>query len=88
LRDNRSLAIVGKADSIGAWDVFKAVPMCEHNYNEWIVDIDASTLKENKLEFKFAAIDNDDDTNTLWEAGFNREIDLKILLMEMLCVLS
>ncbi len=77
LRDNRSLAIVGKSDSIGAWDVFKAVPMCEHNYNEWIVDIDASTLKENKLEFKFAAIDNDDDTNTLWEAGFNREIDLK-----------
>lgn len=77
LRDNRSLAIVGKSDSIGAWDVFKAVPMCEHNYNEWIVDIDASTLKENKLEFKFAAIDNDDDTNTLWEAGFNREIDLE-----------
>lgn len=77
LRDNRSLAIVGKSDSIGAWDVFRAVPMCEHNYNEWIVDIDASTLKENKLEFKFAAIDNDDDTNTLWEAGFNREIDLK-----------
>ena len=77
LRDNKSLAIVGKDASLGAWDVFKAIPMCEHNYNEWIVDIDASTLKENKLEFKFAAIDNDDDTNTLWEAGFNREIDLK-----------
>ena len=77
LRDNRSLAIVGKADCIGAWDVFKAVPMCEHNYNEWVVDIDASRLKDNKLEFKFAAIDNDDNKNTLWETGFNRQIDLE-----------
>lgn len=76
LRDNKSLAIVGKDASLGAWDVFKAIPMCEHNYNEWVIDIDASTLKYNKLEFKFAAIDNDNNQNTLWETGLNREINL------------
>lgn len=79
LRDNKSLAIVGKANCIGAWDVFKAVPMCEHNYNEWVVDIDASALKDNKLEFKFAAIDKDDNKDTLWETGFNREIEIEEL---------
>ena len=79
LRDNKSLAIVGKANCIGAWNVFKAVPMCEHNYNEWVVDIDASALKDNKLEFKFAAIDKDDKKDTLWETGFNREIEIEEL---------
>ena len=75
LRDGEKLAIAGADNLLGAWDSKKALPMVQHNYNEWAVDINASHLQTNHLEFKFLAVDSKKD-QVLWETGFNRTIDL------------
>ena len=76
LRSTDRLCVVGKPKAMGAWDVFEALPMYEHNYNEWIVDLNVETLESDVLEFKFAAQDVADRHNALWESGMNREIHL------------
>lgn len=76
LRSTDRLCVVGKPKAMGAWDVFDALPMYEHNYNEWIVDLNVETLESDVLEFKFAAQDIADRHNALWESGVNREIHL------------
>ncbi|WP_315447783.1 4-alpha-glucanotransferase [Segatella salivae] len=76
LRSTDRLCVVGKPKAMGAWDVFDALPMYEHNYNEWIVDLNVETLESDVLEFKFAAQDVADRHNALWESGMNREIHL------------
>lgn len=76
LRSTDRLCVVGKPKAMGAWDVFEALPMYEHNYNEWIVDLNVETLESDVLEFKFAAQDTADRHNALWESGMNREIHL------------
>ena len=76
LRSTDRLCVVGKPKAMGAWDVFDALPMYEHNYNEWIVDLNVETLESDVLEFKFAAQDAADRHNALWESGMNREIHL------------
>ena len=76
LRSTDRLCVVGKPKAMGAWDVFEALPMYEHNYNEWIVDLNVETLESDVLEFKFAAQDAADRHNALWESGMNREIHL------------
>ncbi|MBF1531196.1 MAG: 4-alpha-glucanotransferase [Prevotella salivae] len=76
LRSTDRLCVVGKPKGMGAWDVFEALPMYEHNYNEWIVDLNVETLESDVLEFKFAAQDVADRHNALWESGMNREIHL------------
>ena len=76
LRSTDRLCVVGKPKAMGAWDVFEALPMYEHNYNEWIVDLNVETLESDVLEFKFAAQDAADRHNALWESGVNREIHL------------
>ena len=76
LRSTDRLCVVGKPKAMGAWDVFEALPMYEHNYNEWIVDLNVVTLESDVLEFKFAAQDVADRHNALWESGMNREIHL------------
>ena len=76
LRSTDRLCVVGKPKAMGAWDVFEALPMYEHNYNEWIVDLNVEMLESDVLEFKFAAQDAADRHNALWESGMNREIHL------------
>ena len=44
LRGQR-LAVVGSCEALGAWDVGRAIPMIQQNYNEWIVDLRAETLR-------------------------------------------
>ncbi len=63
LRSNERLAIVGNDKGMGGWDVSKALPMYEHNYNEWVADIDASKLNGRNLEFKFITIAQKDVCN-------------------------
>ena len=76
LSDKQRLAVTGNEDVLGGWDVFKAIPMVEHNYNEWIVDIDVTKLKSNIIYFKFLAVDVHDRADVLWEDCMNRRVEL------------
>jgi 4-alpha-glucanotransferase len=76
LRANERLAVVGREDVLGAWNVKKAIPMSEHAVNEWTVDINATALEDNSMEFKFVALDSEDDVTPLWETCYNRLITL------------
>ncbi len=76
LRQGRSLGLIGSDDVLGAWNPLKLLPMTQHNYNEWVIDIDASHLQTNHLEFKFVACDSSTKELMEWETGMNRTIDL------------
>ena len=76
LSGKQRLMVVGNEESLGAWDVFKAVPMVEHNYNEWIADIDVTKLSGNVFSFKFVAVDVYDRADVIWEDRFNRRVEL------------
>ena len=45
LRRGARLVLTGAGKALGSWDVSRALPMTEHNYNEWIVDLDAASLE-------------------------------------------
>lgn len=79
LRDGEQLVMVGAEKALGAWDSNKAVPMTEHQNNEWVVDIDANLLRNSELEFKFAVCRHGHVEATAWEAGMNRTISLPAL---------
>ena len=72
LRIGQQLAIVGACDALGNWDTNKAIPMFEHEYHEWVVSLDASTLPQT-FEFKFVMLGID---LPLWEQGANRTVSL------------
>ena len=78
LRSNERLAIVGEPQSLGAWDVWKAVPMTEHECHEWVVSLDAAELPVERFEFKFIIINEADPSKAdiIWEQGANRSIDV------------
>ena len=76
LRGRERLVLVGSDLSLGAWNVADGVTMYEHNYNEWVADIDVTRLTGRTFEFKFVAVDVHDPGDLLWEDGMNRRIDL------------
>ena len=76
LRADERLALVGEDAVLGSWEAKKAVPMYEHNYNEWVVNIDATKLARPFMEFKFVVRDEEDDVTPLWEIGANRTVVL------------
>ena len=76
LRQEERLAIIGSDPVLGAWEIRKAVPMSEHNYNEWVVNLDATKLQTNPIEFKFVVLDEEDDVTPIWEGGCNRYVEL------------
>ena len=76
LRKEERLSIVGSPQQLGAWDIQKALPMTEHECNEWVVSLDANQLPEGPFEFKFIILDTEPDYTPLWEEGNNRCIDL------------
>ncbi len=76
LRSGESLAISGADDSLGAWNGAKVVPMTEHNYNEWVVDLDAEAFPDSKIEFKFAAVSAANSSLLMWETGLNRTVEV------------
>ena len=75
LRQAERLALVGGPELLGAWDILKAVPMTEHDCNEWVVSLDASQLPD-FFEFKFIILDMEPDYTAMWEECANRTIDL------------
>jgi 4-alpha-glucanotransferase len=74
LRSGQRLALVGEDALLGAWDVRKAIPMVEHNYNEWVVNIDATRLARPFIEFKFVVLGETGDGMPIWEDGMNRTV--------------
>ncbi len=65
------LVAAGENDELGCWNLEKAVPMTEHNYNEWVVDLDATAFAGRRVEMKFVAMGGE---KPLWETGHNREL--------------
>lgn len=76
LRGDDRLAVIGKGDGLGNWDTAKALLMTEHHFNEWVVDLDAAQLAEGKIEFKFIVLNTKNQQSSVWEAGYNRTIEL------------
>ena len=65
------LVAAGENDELGYWNLEKAVPMTEHNYNEWVVDLEATAFAGRRVEMKFVAMGGE---KPLWETGHNREL--------------
>jgi 4-alpha-glucanotransferase len=76
LRKGQRLTIVGDDNVLARWNVEKAVNMTQHNYNEWEIDLNAEQFATNHIEFKFVAIDDQNEMAPLWETGFNRAINI------------
>ena len=74
LRKGERLVAAGNVDTLGRWQPEHAVPMNEHNYNEWIADIDATGLGGQQVELKFVIVNEREDVQPLWEKGFNRTL--------------
>jgi len=79
LRADEVLAVTGDDLPIGEWKALEAVRMYEHNYNEWIIDFDVTKFTKPIIEFKFVALDSEDDVTPFWETGPNRVITLPTL---------
>ena len=79
LRLGERLAVVGADESLGAWEIDRALPMAEHEYHEWVVSLDADKFKSPHMEFKFLVLNGKDDIPHMWENSMNRTIDLPTL---------
>ena len=75
LREGQRLAVVGTQKALGEWNLDKALPMTLHNYCEWAVDIDASLLHDDSIEFKLV-VENGSGLVMMWECGCNRIITM------------
>ena len=85
LRKGEHLLVCGEHSHMGNWQPDYAIRMYEHNYNEWIADLDRETFGDRKeTELKFIA--TDDKGNTLWETGFNRKLALPEMKEGEVCI--
>lgn len=75
LRANERLGVVGGSDALGNWDARKALPMTEHECNEWVLSLDADRLPQT-FEFKFVSLSGE---APVWENGMNRVIALPVI---------
>ena len=69
------LAVVGSGKALKNWDANHAIEMVEHNYNEWIVDVNEADFPDHRMEFKFVVLNVDKGILPLWETGENRVIE-------------
>ena len=72
LRSGSRLALVGEDKALGRWNPDDAISMVEHNYNEWVADINVKDMKKEETEFKFIAFN--DKGGVDWETGMNRQL--------------
>ncbi|MCH4216455.1 MAG: 4-alpha-glucanotransferase [Prevotella sp.] len=79
LREGERLAVVGSGKALREWDATRAIEMVEHNYNEWIVDLDANDFPDRRIEFKFVVLNADKGISPLWETGMNRMIECPLV---------
>ncbi|WP_337567406.1 4-alpha-glucanotransferase [Prevotella sp.] len=83
-RKGDHLYIAGESSCLGNWHTDRALKMYEHNYNEWVADLDIEAFKEKVAELKFIA--TTDNGDVLWETGFNRKIEIPELKKGEACV--
>lgn len=74
LREGERLAVLGKGKALGDWDSPKSLNMTEHNYNEWVIDLNADDFPDRMIEFKFVSLDEEEDFTPMWETGMNRTV--------------
>ncbi len=67
------LAVCGNQKALGNWNPDKAVLMSDHNFPEWIAEIDASKLKF-PLEYKFILYNRKENRAECWENNPNRYV--------------
>ena len=79
LRSFERLAVVGNLDVLGVWNINKALAMTEQQHNEWVIDINASSFIGEKIEFKFVAINTQNQSLSLWETENNRSLSIPIV---------
>ena len=72
LRSGSRLALVGEDKVLGRWNPDDAISMVEHNYNEWVADINVKEMKKEETEFKFIAFNEKGGVD--WETGMNRQL--------------
>ena len=85
LRKGEHLLVCGEHNNMGNWQPDYAIRMYEHNYNEWVTDLDREAFGDRKeTELKFIA--TDDKGNTLWETGFNRKLALPEMKEGEVCI--
>lgn len=72
LRSGSRLALVGEDNALGRWNPDDAISMVEHNYNEWVADINVKEMKKEETEFKFIAFNEKGGVD--WETGMNRQL--------------
>ncbi len=76
LRRGEWLGVLGAGKDMGEWKALNAKSMTQHNFNEWIIDLDAERFSTTRLEFKFVILDEKNDVTLVWESGGNRTIDM------------
>ncbi len=86
LGDNSRLVLVGDDPLLGAWDVGKALPMHEHNYCEWVADINTEALTNHKFEYKFAIVSTKNSHSVVWEDRYNRQEEVPIVRRDSVVV--
>lgn len=72
LRKGERLYVTGESLCLGNWHANRALKMVEHNYNEWMVDMNVDAFDEAETELKFIA--TTDNGDVLWETGYNRTL--------------
>ena len=76
LRAGQRLAVLGESPALGEWNTRQVIMMAEHNYNEWVADIDGSLIPDGIMEFKFLAFNGKEDGQAVWETCRNRTVEL------------
>ena len=74
LRKGERLYVTGESSCLGNWHADRALKMVEHNYNEWMVDMNVDAFDEAETELKFIA--TTDNGDVLWETGYNRTLSI------------
>lgn len=77
VKSDEYLAISGDNEEMNNWDISKAIPMNDHNFPIWSVNID---IKKNPTPFTYKFIILKKGTNELvaWEGGYNRILETSI----------
>lgn len=73
INNDYCLAVCGNQKALGNWNPDKAVLMSDHNFPEWIAEIDASKLKF-PLEYKFILYNQKENRAECWENNPNRYV--------------
>ena len=84
LRKGERLYVTGESACLGNWHADRALKMVEHNYNEWMVDMNVDAFDEAETELKFIA--TTDNGDVLWETGYNRTLTIPEMANGEVCV--